>query len=45
MSDLVFLPAHQLAQMICDRQVSAVEVFDGQILSLCGGKWILHHAI
>ncbi|MCC5608571.1 hypothetical protein LC612_17700 [Nostoc sp. CHAB 5834] len=23
MSDLVFLPAHQLAQMICDRQVSA----------------------
>ncbi len=28
MSDLVFLPAHQLAQMIRDRQVSAVEVLD-----------------
>lgn len=31
MSDLVFTPAYQLAQMIRDREVSAVEVFDAYI--------------
>lgn len=34
MSDLVFLPAHQLAQMISDRQVSAVEVFDAYLAQI-----------
>ena len=34
MSDLVFLPAHQLAQMIRDRQVSAVEVFDAYLAQI-----------
>lgn len=31
MSDLVFLPAHQLAQLIRERQVSAVEVLDAHL--------------
>ncbi|WP_298920282.1 amidase [uncultured Nostoc sp.] len=34
MSDLVFLPAHQLAQMIRDRQVSALEVFDAYLAQI-----------
>jgi amidase len=31
MSDLVFQPAHRLAQLICDRQVSAMEVLDAYL--------------
>ena len=31
MSDLVFTPAHQLAQMIRDRTISAVEVLDAHL--------------
>ncbi|MEO1146286.1 MAG: amidase [Cyanobacteria bacterium J06638_22] len=31
MIDLTFAPARQLAQMICDRQVSAVEVLDAHL--------------
>lgn len=31
MSDLVFLPAHQLAQLIRERQVSATEVLDAHL--------------
>lgn len=31
MSDLVFLPAHQLAQMIRERQVSAVDVLEAHL--------------
>ncbi|MBN3940297.1 amidase [Nostoc sp. NMS9] len=34
MSDLVFLPAHQLAQMIRDRQVSAMEVLDAYLAQI-----------
>ncbi|PSB59106.1 amidase [Chamaesiphon polymorphus] len=34
MSDLVFLPAHQLAQMIRDRQVSAAEVVDAHLAQI-----------
>lgn len=37
MSDLVFLPAHQLAAMIRDREVSAVEVLEAHL------KQIAHH--
>ncbi|MCV3217484.1 hypothetical protein OGM63_28925 [Plectonema radiosum NIES-515] len=47
MSDLVFLPAHQFAQMIRDRQISAVEVFDAYLaqISKHNSKRSLHHAI
>ena len=31
MSDLVFTPAHQLAQMIRDRTISPVEVLDAHL--------------
>ncbi|RUR73340.1 amidase [Chlorogloeopsis fritschii PCC 9212] len=34
MSDLVFTPAHQLAQMIRDRVVSAVEVLDAHLVQI-----------
>ncbi|MFQ4143809.1 amidase [Chlorogloeopsis sp. ULAP02] len=34
MSDLVFTPAHQLAQMIRDRVVSAVEVLDAHLAQI-----------
>ncbi|HHP7243868.1 MAG TPA: amidase, partial [Elainellaceae cyanobacterium] len=34
MSDLVFLPAHRLAQMIRDRQVSAVDVLDDYLVQI-----------
>lgn len=34
MSDLVFTPAHQLAQMIRDRTVSAVEVLDAHLAQI-----------
>ncbi|MDZ8258107.1 amidase [Nostoc sp. ChiQUE01b] len=34
MSDLVFLPAHQLAQMIRDRQVSAMEVLHAYLAQI-----------
>jgi len=34
MSDLVFLPAHQLARMIRDREVSAVEVLDAYLAQI-----------
>lgn len=34
MSDLVFTPAHQLAQMIRDRAVSSVEVLDAHIAQI-----------
>jgi amidase len=34
MTDLVFLPAYQLAQMIRDRQVSAIEVLDAHLAQI-----------
>jgi len=34
MSRLVFAPAHQLAQMIRDREVSAVEVLDAYLTQI-----------
>lgn len=34
MSDLVFTPAHQLAQMIRDRAVSALEVLDAHLVQI-----------
>ncbi len=34
MTDLTFVPAHQLAQMIRDRQVSAVEVLDAYLVQI-----------
>jgi amidase len=34
MSDLVFATASQLAQMICDREVSAVEVFEAHLAQI-----------
>jgi amidase len=34
MSDLTFVPVHQLAQMIRDRQVSAVEVLDAYLAQI-----------
>ncbi len=34
MSDLVFTPAHQLAQMIRDRTVSSVEVLDAYLAQI-----------
>jgi amidase len=34
MSDLVFQPAHQLAKMIRDRQVSAIEVLDAYLAQI-----------
>ncbi|MBW4551143.1 MAG: amidase [Aphanocapsa sp. GSE-SYN-MK-11-07L] len=34
MSDLVFQPAHQLAQMIRDRQVSAIEVLEAHLAQI-----------
>jgi amidase len=34
MTDLTFVPAHQLAQMIRDRQVSAVEVLDAYLAQI-----------
>jgi amidase len=34
MTDLTFFPAHQLAQMIRDRQVSAVEVLDAYLAQI-----------
>jgi amidase len=34
MTNLTFAPAHQLAQMIRDRQVSAVEVFDAHLAQI-----------
>ncbi len=34
MSDLVFTPAHQLAQMIRDRAVSSVEVLDAHLVQI-----------
>jgi amidase len=34
MTDLAFVPAHRLAQMIRDRQVSAVEVLDAYLVQI-----------
>ncbi len=34
MTDLVFTPAYQLAQMIRDRKVSAVEVFEAHLAQI-----------
>lgn len=34
MTDLTFVPAHQLAQMIRDRQVSAMEVLDAYLVQI-----------
>lgn len=34
MINLTFAPAHQLAQMIRDRQVSAVEVLDAHLIQI-----------
>jgi amidase len=34
MTDLTFVPAHQLAQMIRDRQISAVEVLDAYLAQI-----------
>lgn len=42
MDDLVFLPAHQLAQMIRDRQVSAVEVLDAHLAQIAKHNSKLH---
>jgi amidase len=34
MNDLTFAPAHQLAQMICDRQISSLEVIEAYLTQI-----------